>query len=582
MNYSHISFLFALIFLVGIQTSPAQQPVKPHSHHTAVEKIEQAYKKGDLTLNDKIRFHARALYQPARLPSKFRSGDSMPEKCGTPLRLEFFKNKDKLAKATISEVESLVNQSSHQNQETYTSSSGRFEINYDTTGDHSVPEADKNDNDIPDYVEWVAQAADSSWNHEIETLGYTDFILGPSQPYKVNIINLQSYYGETVASGNTTFIRVENDFLENFPPNTADDQQRGRVQATIAHEIKHASQYAATGWTGETDYWSEMDATLMEEVVYDDVNDYYNYIQTDDSIFLSPRDSFYPGSYYHVTWALFFEEKHGPDFWPQVWDRIIANPEITMVTVLSETLGSEEAFRRDYIESHLWHYASGEIYSREGYGFEESDAYPTPDVQPNNSIYNEDFSIPRLPSTPRLSEFSARYYEIQPQNDNTRNVAIEITSIEAFVGIGMIAYFQDGSVDTEIYTSPDDFEDTDWNWNNIQRLGLVFANSDTGSDSEPVMVEVGSSSFETVTLSQNYPNPFNPDTHIRFTLDQPSHVKLSIYDTAGRLIRTLYDQELEPGLYEPTFNGENLASGVYIYQLVTDEKTVVKKMTLIK
>ncbi len=587
MNYSYFFRLFLLlVFLVATKISSAQQPVDHRSHPTTVQKIQQAFAKGDLTLDDKIRYHAYALHEPDKLPANLRSEEPIPEKCGAPLWTEFKKNRDKLSAATVSEVESLTNYSSSQRQVTYTSPSGKFEINYDTTGTHAVPETDENpENGIPDYVEWVAAAADSSWNHEIGTLGYTDFILGPSQPYEVIISNLEFFFGLTriVPSGNTTHIEIENDFSENFPSNTdPESNQIGAVKVTMAHEIKHASQFAATGWAGETDAWAEMDATLMEEVVYDNVNDYYNYIHSDDSIFLRPRDSFYPGSYPQVTWALFFEEKHGPNFWPQVWDRIVANPGNTMVNVLAETLGNKEAFIRDYIESHLWHFASGNIYAREGFGFEESDAYPHPDVRTNNSIYNDDFSIPRSPSSARLSEFSARYYEIPPQSESSGNVAIEITSIEDFVGIGMIAYYQDGSVDTEIYSSPGDFEHTDLNWDNIERLGLVFANSNTGSGSEPVMVEIGSSSHDTITLSQNYPNPFNPETQIRFTLDQPSHVKLRVYDTAGRLIRTMYDQELNPGLYESTFDGEDLASGVYIYQLITDEKTVIKKMTLIK
>ena len=73
--------------------------------------------------------------------------------------------------------------------------------------------------------------------------------------------------------------------------------------------------------------WIEMDATLMEEVVFDDVNDYYNYIKTGFdsaepsslSIFGRPQNPT-PGSYYHITWMLYFTEVYGMDFWVDVWE----------------------------------------------------------------------------------------------------------------------------------------------------------------------------------------------------------------------------------------------------------------------
>src|SRR5699024_1043671 len=119
--------------------------------------------------------------------------------------------------------------------------------------------------------------------------------------------------------------------------------QAGAIKVTVAHELKHAIQYATTQWKGETDLWAEMDATLMEEVVYDPVNDYYNYLDDSESIFSNPQKSFYPGSYYHVSWALFFEERYGPEFWPSVWSQIEADPNITLIEALSKELGGAEA-----------------------------------------------------------------------------------------------------------------------------------------------------------------------------------------------------------------------------------------------
>jgi hypothetical protein len=83
-------------------------------------------------------------------------------------------------------------------------------------------------------------------------------------------------------------------------------------------------------------------------------------------------------------------------------------------------------------------------------------------------------------------------------------------------------------------------------------------------------------------LHQNYPNPFNPVTNIKFDLAKESNVKLIVYDALGREIETLVNQLMKPGFYSYSFNGKNLASGVYFYKIITSEFTDIKKMLIMK
>ncbi|MBT5956156.1 MAG: T9SS type A sorting domain-containing protein [Candidatus Marinimicrobia bacterium] len=84
-------------------------------------------------------------------------------------------------------------------------------------------------------------------------------------------------------------------------------------------------------------------------------------------------------------------------------------------------------------------------------------------------------------------------------------------------------------------------------------------------------------------LDDNFPNPFNPSTLINFQLGQLSSISLKIYDLRGHLIETLLDDGIRTaGLYEYTFNGSQLASGIYFYELRVDGSRVNKKMLLIK
>jgi len=88
-------------------------------------------------------------------------------------------------------------------------------------------------------------------------------------------------------------------------------------------------------------------------------------------------------------------------------------------------------------------------------------------------------------------------------------------------------------------------------------------------------------------LSQNYPNTFNPQTQISFQLPQAGHVSLKIYNIRGELVRTLVNEAKEAGYHSVIWdgrnqNGEEVASGVYFYRMVTDDFTATKKMIMLK
>ncbi len=85
-----------------------------------------------------------------------------------------------------------------------------------------------------------------------------------------------------------------------------------------------------------------------------------------------------------------------------------------------------------------------------------------------------------------------------------------------------------------------------------------------------------------IELSQNYPNPFNPVTNINYTITKQMKVSLSIFDVLGREVATLVNQVQEPGRYNVDFDASKLSSGVYIYQLLTPNTVVSKKMMLLK
>ncbi len=91
----------------------------------------------------------------------------------------------------------------------------------------------------------------------------------------------------------------------------------------------------------------------------------------------------------------------------------------------------------------------------------------------------------------------------------------------------------------------------------------------------------------TFHLEQNYPNPFNPYTTIRFTLPEPSHVELFIYNMFGQKIATLCHQKFGAGTWSVTWNGcdkqgNRMPSGIYYYRMITPKYESQKKLIMIK
>jgi hypothetical protein len=84
-------------------------------------------------------------------------------------------------------------------------------------------------------------------------------------------------------------------------------------------------------------------------------------------------------------------------------------------------------------------------------------------------------------------------------------------------------------------------------------------------------------------IEQNYPNPFNPSTTIEFSLPEDvKNVRLLIYNVLGEKVAELVNTSLVAGKYQYKWNGTGVASGMYIYELRSENYVSVKKMVLLK
>lgn len=578
MTYTKHCFLLLLLFLpLCVPADSFSQVVQ----HPLFRELDEALLRGEITSED-------ALIEKFRLTShpESRPGDTRPIiKCTVPLHAEYLQVRDQLSLSAVAEIEPMIDrpESSHLNE--YRSQDGHFILYYETEGGHAVPAESTIEAGVPDYIYHAAVAADSSYRHQVEQLGFADFL--QSEPYEIYFENI-GFYGTTTSSGSTSYIIIHNNF-EGFPPNThPDGDVIGALYATVAHEIKHAIQYETNRWEGSagSTNWIEMDATMMEEIVYPDVNDYYNYIRSDfessspnsRSIFGNPGDPT-PNSYWHVTWMLYFTEQYEINFWVDVWNQLIEEWDKPFFDAIGQELEDRNLqLDREQLMNMLWHLGSGPAYSSWDFGFDDRENYPNPNIS------NQIGVAPGETSGFNLQAMAGHFIGASPSNVTLGQPRFTLESDRTGIALGVIGYFRDGSSDIQFVLNPGtkiQELQTTWSWDDLIDITVAVVNTNRSGMADYTL-DISSKLPDEDMISQNYPNPFNPTTKIEFAITQPQNVTIEVFDSIGRKVSTLVKKQLNRGFHSVDFNASGLASGVYFYRIVTDQTVMSKQMVLMK
>ncbi|MCX6163260.1 MAG: T9SS type A sorting domain-containing protein [Ignavibacteriae bacterium] len=125
--------------------------------------------------------------------------------------------------------------------------------------------------------------------------------------------------------------------------------------------------------------------------------------------------------------------------------------------------------------------------------------------------------------------------------------------------------------------------------NNYLYAGITYGGFFRRHANISISIKNNSEVCKDYSLFQNYPNPFNPTTNIKYQItntsnvkSEMSNVKLIVYDILGKEIITLVNDKQSAGIYEVTFDGSRLASGIYFYKLQSGDFTQTRKMVLLK
>ncbi|MBL8026194.1 MAG: hypothetical protein JNL74_07275 [Fibrobacteres bacterium] len=256
-------------------------------------------------------------------------GFEQPVRCGTAYHQYCLQNINRLPPALAARLKKsssyyMSKTATDSLQKRYLSPSGKFPIYYYTQGTSAVPDSDavtlsptgqwqKSTNGVPDYVEWVAQAADSSYKVIRNYLGYAD----GNDSIRINMINLES--GIYAYTYDNRLMEVDNN-LSFFDKRRVDIKDRFCV--TIAHELFHVIQFHYVGSPINT-FFCEPSATWMEEKIYPHVNDYIQYINSSKSLFQNTNqvlDTFSYSNYDRVVWPMYLDEKYGHEANRYVWE----------------------------------------------------------------------------------------------------------------------------------------------------------------------------------------------------------------------------------------------------------------------
>lgn len=382
--------------------------------------IEKFYGEGKITYEEMLLNKFYYIFDKQKLNSEFKFENDVPVKCATSLIIEYQKNKPSLSELTIHQIEEYLNPRKFMTPTafTYDSPGGKFRLTYETTGPNAVPTTDNNGNGVPDFVEWVASYFDYSWKYEIDTLGFLPPPIGTGK-YQIGFEEMGAYGYTTVVSGQLTRIVMHRNFI-GFPPNTdPEGNQKGAAKVTAAHEFKHATQIMYNYWN-EPSWYIELDATWMEDMAYDYVNDYYNYIFSSGSPFTSPGQSLDAGDGYEdCNWMIFLSEKFDIQINKKIWQRRQSNPAENMFNTFNYVLSNfySSNFQNAFREYIVWNFLTNSRATATHPGYGEAANYPLAALCTTVS------SFPYNGSNCSITKYAANFIRVNPiSNSNSLSI----------------------------------------------------------------------------------------------------------------------------------------------------------------
>jgi len=519
------------------------------------------------------------------LYSALLSGQYSPEvgettiKCLFPIQVEAFKHLSSFEKSAQSFViERPVSQATYQTDE------GHFKIHYDTTGIHTVDTTNQLGNAVPDWIFYTGRAYERGWYLLMDSLGYqvppVDTIDGNEIDVFIRELS-GTVYGKTFSVNDTGFaqnvpnisyVEMDNNFSESIYFSHGLDGMR----VTAIHELFHVFQLGYT--FRQNDIWFyELTATWIEDVGYDAVNDYVQWIEfyySDTETGLQNNN----GSSTAV-FGKFIEENYDAHVFRGAWEKMLSNKaEISLDLSLKENSEYEpvDGLKAAFGKFALWNWFTG-IRKIPGAFYEEGADYPEMEADIDTTFSNSVLILPLF----GLEELSFRINRFIPINDSRMKAR--------FKAAGNSDVWR-----TTLTANPPDITflnpGTSVNLNNVTtEAGLIIAATNGAIEGnvsvrETYSIEVAITGVAPSSLIALFPNPVTVQTDITFELKaDKSDISFTVYNLLGQTVfrrtRGYFSKGKKKIVYAPA---DDLSNGIYFFRISGDEVEINGKFTILR
>ena len=473
---------------------------------------------------------------------------------------------------------------------------GYFRFHYTTSGTHAIANSDTNNNSIPDYIDQMVDVFAHVASIQLDSFLYSEppsdswypanSDNGGSNHYDVYIRNLQSNvygyvspenfaqsgsFGDNENSSSTelnalnSYMALRNNY--NGFPGTEEES----IKVTAAHEFHHAVQSGYDGF--EAQWLMEATAVSMEEQVYDEINDCYQYLPSwfnEPHKSLDDQSDHWYGSFIYPQYI--YEHLGGYLTLRKIWQKSILNDSYYgdySHRAISLALSSEGSSFKDALNKMV--VANRVMSSNSNAGvftYEEAEAYPVSGPTTFTEI-TYTAGTPQSVTSTNLNRFASQYTRLISSDPVIASLS-NTTGPDSDLNMHAIISYEDNS--WTVYSG---------NQINIDPTGassvyLAIVSQDTSGNNWDYQVDIsdGELSIEdqnipsSISVSQNYPNPFNPSTSFNVEIPFQQHLRINIISVNGKSIRQIANKSYPEGniLFQwdcRTESGKIASSGQY-------------------
>ncbi len=489
-----------------------------------------------------------------------------------------------------------------------------FRIHYTTSGRNAVNPTDINLNDIPDYIESLADIFSYVSKTLHDDMGFikppgdgfysSDYDNGGNDKYDIYIRQLASNFygyvqfeqyaqemGDNEKTPNiieknaiTSYMAMRNGYT-NFNQLT----ELQNIQTTIAHEFFHTIQLGYDGW--EKQWLLEATAVWMEEELFDDINDVYQYMP---EWFKYPHRSLDEEGTHAYGSYIFFEfieqNMGGNETLRIIFENSVKNDSRIKDgshSAIDQALKlNGYTFKQALNSMSIANKIMSSASAAGVYKYEEAESYPIKGPTIYKTLNFKSGTMDFIESS-KLNRFGSQYISIISQEP----VLVELNKINGSssnLKLNAILEKNDDSFlvisNKKINIDPINLKSIHLSIVSEDTIDLDLSYRLTFKDGER---GTGANLPITFIASNPYPNPFKNDISFLITILQETFMRITVYDLMGREIRTIYNGQITSGSYKYKWDSKNNfgidnSSGTYFIKISDGQNEEWKMITLIK